>query len=434
VNRLREEAGIDVHVVSGREEARLIYLGVSSGMNIGDREALFIDIGGGSTEVIVGDQHQYRYLDTLKLGSIRLASRFFKPDFRGAVQRGKYKEIQRYVRNTAIHTLQTLGGYHPDIVVGSSGTIMNLAAIAARKGNWRGSRRADVLRREDLDEVVEWLCSLSLADRRKVPGLNPERGDIIIPGAAIVQTFMDELDLEEIVVSDRGLREGLPLDHLARGEHARLLQTMTFRERSVLQLGHVCGFDEPHARNVARLALGLFDTAKEAGLHDLGNWSRDLLEYAALLHDIGVFLSFGDHEVHSAYFIRHAELLGFDDREIEIIASTAMFHRRNTPRKKHPALASLDPDGQQIVRVLAVFLRLAESLDRTHMGIVRGASLHAKGRGAAVLDIRCRRDCQLELWGLQNHRKIFRRVFNRELEVEQGGAGRSADAAAKAAK
>lgn len=431
LHRLQEEAGIEVHVVSGKEEARLIYLGVSSGMNIGDREALFIDIGGGSTEVIVGDQHQYRYLDTLKLGAIRLASMFFKPDFSGAVHRGRYKDIQRYVRNAAIHTLQNLRRYHPDLVVGSSGTIMNLAAIAARRGNGRASRKADVLRREDLEKVVEMLCSLSLSERRKVPGLNPERADIIIPGAAIIHTFMEELGLDEILVSDRGLREGLPLDHLARGEHARLLQTMTFRERSVLQLGQACGFDEPHARNVARLALGLFDSAKASGLHDLGNWSRDLLEYAALLHDIGVFLSFGDHEVHSGYFIRHAELLGFDDRETEIIASTATFHRRNTPRKTHPALANLEPASQQIVRVLSVLLRLAESLDRTHMGIVRSATLSAVDDDRALLQIHSRQDCQLEVWGVQNHRKVFRRVFGRELAVEQVSASRSGDSKRK---
>lgn len=431
LHRLKEEAGIDVHVVSGKEEARLIYLGVSSGMNIGDREALFIDIGGGSTEVIVGDQHQYRYLDTLKLGAIRLSSMFFKAGYKAAVPRSRYREIQRYVRNAAIHTFQNLERYHPDMVVGSSGTIMHLAAIAARRAG-KGSRKADVLRRSDLDEVVEMLCSLSLAERRKVAGLNPERADIIIPGAAIIHTFMEELDVEEIQVSDRGLREGLPLDHLSRGEHARLLQTMTFRERSVLQLGQACGFDEPHARNVARLALSLFDSAKEAGLHDLGNWSRDLLEYAALLHDIGVFLSFGDHEVHSAYFIRHADLLGFDDREIDIIAAAAMFHRRTPPRKKHPVLASLDPDAQRIVRVLSVLLRIGESLDRTHMGIVRAASLSSPDKHTALLEIHCRHECQLEIWGVQNHRKVFKRVFGRELTVQQGTPAKPLRAAAKA--
>ncbi len=419
VKRLQEDADIEVHVVSGKEEARLIHLGVSSGMNLGRRQALFIDIGGGSTEVIVGDQHQYRYLDTLKLGAIRLATQFFKPDFKGAVQRSRYKEIQRYVRNAAIHVLQNISRYDLDVAVGSSGTIMNLAAVAARRTGGRDARKADRLRRDDLDEVVEMLCSLSLTERRKVSGLNADRADIIIPGAAIIHTFMHDLDLDEIQVSDRGLREGLPLDHLARGEHARLLQTMNFRERSVLQLGHACDFDEPHARNVARLALALFDTAKDSGLHDLGNWPRDLLEYAALLHDIGVFLSFGDHEVHSAYFIHHAELLGFDDREIDIIAAATMFHRRSMPRKKHPALVGLDPASQHIVRVLSVLLRLAETLDRTHMGLVHDVSLRREGKDQAVLAIHCRQDCQLEMWGLQNHRKIFKRIFGRELIVEQ---------------
>ena len=424
VNRLKKEAALDVHVVSGKEEARLIWLGVSSGTNLADREAVFIDVGGGSTEVIVGNQQRYRYLDTLRLGAIRLHSMFFKPSETGPVSRGRYKEIQQYVRNAAVHTVQHVRRYKPDLGIGSSGTIMNLAEMASRRSDGRPPARKDLLTLDQLERTVEHLCSLDLANRREVPGLNPERADIIIPGAAIVQTLMEELGLRRIQVSDRSMRDGLPLDHLARGEHARLLRKMTFRERSVLQLGQACDFDEAHARNVARLALGLFDTARQAGLHDMGQWERDLLEYASLLHDVGAFLSFSDHEVHSAYFVRHADLLGFDETEIAILANTVMFHRRNAPRKKHPALAGMSPSAQQIVRVLSVFLRLAESLDRSHMGVVRCAHLLVKGRSKAVLEVNSKEDCQLEIWGVQNHVKVFKRIFERDLSIEQVATGR----------
>ena len=424
VNRLKKDAKLDVHVVSGKEEARLIWLGVSSGTNMAGREAVFIDVGGGSTEVIVGDQQRYRYLDTLRLGAIRLHSMFFKPSEIGPVSRSHYKTIQQYVRSTAVHTVQHVRQYKPDLGIGSSGTIMNLADIASKRSNGRLPGRKDLLTLDQLVRTVEHLCSLGLAQRREVPGLNPERADIIIPGAAILQTFMEELGLRQIQVSDRSMRDGLPLDHLARGEHAHLLRKMTFRERSVLQLGQACGFDETHARNVARIALGLFDTAREAGLHHLGAWERDLLEYAALLHDVGAFLSFSDHEVHSAYFIRHADLLGFDETEIAILANTTMFHRRNAPRKKHPALAEMAPATQQVVRVLSVLLRLAESLDRSHMGVVRCINLRTKGRTRAVLAVHCKEDCQLEIWGVQNHGKVFKRIFGRDLSIEQVSAGR----------
>ncbi len=423
LNRLKKEAGLDIRVVSGKEEARLIWLGVSSGTNLADRQAVFIDVGGGSTEVIVGDQHRYRYLDTLRLGAIRLQNMFFKPSETGPVSRGRYKEIQGYVHNTAVHVFQHVRQCEPDLGIASSGTAVNLADIASRRLNGRLPRRRDLLTLEQLVQVVEHLCSLNLAERRKVPGLNPERADIIIPGAAILQTFMEELGLKQLQISERSMRDGLPLDHLSRRRHAQLLHKMTFRENSVLQLGHTCGFDEPHARNVARLALGLFDSAREAGLHGLGKWERDLLEFAALLHDIGTFLSFGDHEVHSAYFIRHADLLGFDETEIAIVANCTLFHRRNVPRKKHPALAEMDPSSQQIVRVLSVLLRLAESLDRSHMGVVRCAHLWAKGRRDVLLEIHAKEDCQLEVWGVQNHGKVFKKVFGRDLVIEQAPAG-----------
>jgi exopolyphosphatase / guanosine-5'-triphosphate,3'-diphosphate pyrophosphatase len=423
VQRLKKEADLDIRVVSGKEEARLIWLGVCSGTNLADREAVFIDVGGGSTEVIVGDQQRYRYLDTLRLGAIRLQSMFFKAGETGPVSRGRYKDMQQYVRSTAIHTVQDVREYGPDLAIGSSGTIMNLADVAFRNFNDRPGKRKDVLVLSQLEQVAERLCSLSLSERRKIPGLNPERADIIIPGAAIVQTLLEELKLKQMRVSDRSMRDGLPLDYLARGEHVHPLRKTTFRENSVLQLGQACGFAEIHARNVARLALELFDSARLAGLHALGEWERDLLEYAALLHDVGTFLSFADHEIHSAYFIRHADLLGFDDTEIAILANTAMFHRRNAPRKKHPALADIDPASQEVIRVLSVLLRLSESLDRSHTGVIRHVRLRSKGRTKAVLEVRCNEDCQLEIWGVQNHLKVFRRIFGRDLSIEQVSAG-----------
>jgi exopolyphosphatase/guanosine-5'-triphosphate,3'-diphosphate pyrophosphatase len=424
LSRLKREADLDVHVVSGKEEARLIWLGVSSGTSLTGRQAVFIDVGGGSTEVIVGDQHRYRYLDTLRLGAIRLQTMFFKNGETGPVPRSRYKEIQRHVRNAAVHTIQHVRQYEPDLAIGSSGTIMNLADVASRTLNGRLKTRKDSLTLDGLKRVVDHLCSLSLDDRRKMPGLNPDRADIIIPGAAIVQTMMEELGLDRLQVSDRSMRDGLPLDHLSRRQHAQLLHHMTFRETSVLQLGQTCGFDEPHARNVARLALSLFDSARQARLHKLGQWERDLLEYAALLHDVGTFLSFTDHEVHSSYFVRHADLLGFDENEIAIIAGTVLFHRRNMPRKKHPALAEMAPPSQQIVRVLSVLLRLAESLDRSHTGVIRCAHLAARGKSEALLEVHSRKDCQLEIWGVQNHRKVFKRTMGRELVIEQVSSGR----------
>jgi len=419
LRHLQRQAHIDVRVISGKEEARLIYLGVASGANIGDRQTLFIDIGGGSTEVIVGDQQQYQFLDSLKLGAIRLSSLFFRRDDVGPVVPQRYARIQRYIRTRSVRTLQRIKQFRLHQAVGSSGTICNLAEIAMRIAHNRPLKKDDVLTRHQLRQVVELLCSMPLAERRKIPGINPDRADIIVAGAAIIETLMQELDIPEIIVSERGLREGLPIDYLQRSDNAHLFEQTSFRERSVLELGQRCGFDESHARHVAQLAWELFDSAREAGLHSFGDWERELLEHAALLHDVGSFVSYTNHRAHSAYFIRNADLLGFDQTEIAIIATIVLFHHKSFPRPKHPDFAALDKRARHIVRVLCVFLRIAESLDRGHVGAVAHAALRNVDRKTTILEVTPARDCHLELWEVRNHEPAFNKVFNRDLVIKQ---------------
>jgi exopolyphosphatase / guanosine-5'-triphosphate,3'-diphosphate pyrophosphatase len=415
IQRLRHEAGIEVSVISGREEARLIYLGVSSGANLNHHNTFFIDIGGGSTEIIVGNQNEYFYLDSLKLGAIRLAS-LFPADAKGVITPAKYALLQQYVRNTAVRSIQKIKDLAIELAFGSSGTIENLAEIASRRFFKRHLQRDDFLHYQQLQELIAYLCSLSLEERKKVPGMNPERADIIIGGGAIIATLMEELGLERLYISERGLRDGLLVDYLNRHETIPHENRMTFRERSVIQLGKACGFDEFHANKVAELAEELFDSAAETGLHNYGPWERELLEYAALLHDIGAFLSYNNHHMHTAYLIRNADLLGFNQTEITIMASTAFFHRKTAPRKKHPEFSFLEKPVQKIVILLSTVLRIAETLDRSHTGLVSHAKFinHPEN---ITLEISAFQDCQLELWGLQNHQKTIENLFGKNLEI-----------------
>ena len=417
VRHLRRVAGIDVRVISGKEEARLIYLGVASGVNIGGRQTLFIDVGGGSTEVIIGDQQQHRFLDSLKLGAIRLSSMFFRTGDVGPVSATRYARIQRYIRTRSVRTLERLREFKIEQTIASSGTAMNLAEIAMRKEHKRGLMKGDVVARAQMRDIVEMLCSLPLERRREVPGINPDRADIIIAGAAILETLMQELNLPDIGISERGLREGLPIDYLSRADNAHLFEQTSFRERSVLELGRRCGFDEPHARQVVRISWELFDSAREAGLHSLGEWERELLEHACLLHDVGAFVSYTNHRAHSYYVIRNADLLGFDQTEISIIAAVALFHHKAFPRLKHPEFAELDKRSREIVRVLCTFLRIAESLDRSHLQALSQARLRAGDKKSIVLEITPARECHLELWEVRNHERAFEKVFGRKLSV-----------------
>jgi exopolyphosphatase/guanosine-5'-triphosphate,3'-diphosphate pyrophosphatase len=410
--RLRDEAGMDVRVISGREEARLIWLGVASGWPLNGRRALFVDIGGGSTEVILGGQREYDFLDTLKLGSIRVTSRFWGLGNPDPVPSKTYREMKDYVRNTAIRTIQRVRGVPFDLAVGTSGTILNLYQILAHEGK-AGEEKVQVLR---LKELIQRLCALPLAERRGIPGINPERADILPGGAAILETLMEELGVETLCVSERGLRDGLLADWLARRD-PEYWGGENVRERSILHLGRSCGFDEVHGRHIADLALSIFDSGRSLGLHDLGGPERELLLYASLLHDVGMFLSFSNHQAHSAYMIANADLLGFNRQEVSVMAQTVLYHRKKAPRKKHPDFEGLEPGAQRAVLVLSLCLRMAESLDRSHTGVVRSATLRGTDRKRVVLELHVAGDCHLELWGVEEHEKVFSEVFRRSFRV-----------------
>jgi exopolyphosphatase/guanosine-5'-triphosphate,3'-diphosphate pyrophosphatase len=419
LRRLNREAMLDVRVVSGREEARLIYLGVANSVHLADQQAVFIDIGGGSTEIIIGGQDQYHHLDSLKLGAIRLHGMFFLPDESGPVMRERYELIRQYVRNAAVRAIQKVTDAHTNLAFGSSGTIENLADIATLKFYKRRRQRDDVLTYDQLKDVIAMLCALPLQERRRIPGINFSRADIIIAGAAIIDTLMAEMGIEELHISDRGLRDGLLIDYLSRKEHIHMLEGTSVRARSVLQLGRACGIDEAHAHHVAQLALELFDSSYAAGLHRFGQRERELLEHAAMLHDVGTFLSYNNHHQHSYYLIRNADLLGFDQGEIDILANAGLFHRKAMPsKKKHADFAALDKHSQRVVRLFALLLRIAESLDRSHSRVVQHVQLNPLKDGRFRLELQATGDCQLELWGVQTHAKAFQQVFRNKYLIE----------------
>ena len=412
---MRETAGLEVRVVSGREEARLIYLGLLSRVHVDDR-ALVVDIGGGSTEVAVGDGSGADIVESISLGAIRLASEGPPPDADGRYTSEAYEELKHRVRLTSQHTLRDAG--RPEAAAyGTSGTIVNLAAIAARLFHSRVPGRDEPLTRKDLRAVAKRLRGMTTEERRSLPGLAPARADIIVAGAAILDTLTEDLGIETIVaLDDCGLREGLLLDDLARAGQHEVKHGAGVRERSVLQLARSTSFDEAHARQVARLALELFDSAAAARLHRLGAEERELLEYAALLHDIGTFLSYTRHHQHTYYLIRHADLVGFDQEEIAIMAATAYFHRKALPAPRFEAFSGLDRRSRKVVRRLGAFLRLAEYLDRGHAGAIAHARLRREA-GSLLLELQPTGDWSLEEWAVERRRDSLEKAFGYPIGV-----------------
>jgi exopolyphosphatase / guanosine-5'-triphosphate,3'-diphosphate pyrophosphatase len=414
LHRLRQEAQLDVRVISGQEEARLIYLGVSSGLHLEGKQAFFIDIGGGSTEIAVGGERDYQFLESFKLGSIRLANQYVPRTDTGPISAERYKKIQQHVKNSIIRSVKKIRKLTTDCAVASSGTAVNLAEIA-HKALHQNESSPLVLTHRDLKRVVSLICSLPLDQRRKIPGMNPERADIIVPGAAILDTFMQELSLDSITVTGRGLQEGLLADYLSRMDEFPLLGELSPRQRSVIQLGRSCGINEAHARTVTALVLSLFDSAKDEGLHSFSGAERELLEYATFLHDIGSFISYNNHQAHSYYMIKNSELLGFDLKEVTFMANLAKFHRKKSPRKKDPEILELDPCEREALRVLATFIRFGESLDRSHAALIQHVRFTSMVEDSVHLEIVARGDCQLEIWGIEAEKKAFEKVFAKKI-------------------
>jgi exopolyphosphatase/guanosine-5'-triphosphate,3'-diphosphate pyrophosphatase len=383
---IQNDAHIEVSVISGKEEARLIYLGVSSGINIGRRDTLFIDIGGGSCEIMIGNQIGYSYLDSLNLGAIRMTSMFIPDGHKGPVTNEVYNKMRKYVKAAVIRTKKRVEEENIELTIASSGTAINLAQIAARMFNLPPNKQLS-LRYSHLKKVVALLCSLPLEKRKEVAGINPERADIIIGGAATLETLMEEFEVDEVIISERGLRDGMLMEHLGRSGLIPESGEMGVRERSVLQLGRSCNLDEVHAERVKALALQLFD-------------------------------SFNNHHLHSHYIISNAEVLGFDQREIAIMANVSKFHRKRVPRKSDPDLEGMDAHSQKVVVVLSTLLRVAESLDRSHTGLIVGAEFVRVEKDRAVLRIRSKQECQLECWGVESDNRAFERAFDRTIQIE----------------
>ncbi|MDW5563899.1 MAG: Ppx/GppA phosphatase family protein [Methanomassiliicoccus sp.] len=417
VERMKEEAGIDLGIISGKEEARLIFQGVRSAIDLGARTALFVDIGGGSTEVIVGDQNGHSFLDSLKLGAIRTTAAFLPDGYKGPIEDSVYNKMKRHARSEMVHTVKAISKRKFDLAVGSSGTIMNLAEMAARAYGGKPG----ILRMAHLKKLTAMMRAMTLEQRKLVPGINPERADIILGGAAILEAFMEDLKVEELTISERGVLNGLLVDYLSGIEGYPHAEGLSIRDTSVLQLGRSCNIDEGHARTVTRIALELFDSAQAIGLHDLSKKDRELLRHASFLHDVGDFISFNNHHAHSYYIVRNADLLGFEGRELATMANLVRYHRKRPPRRKDPTLQELDEKTQQKIIIMSTFLRLAETLDRSHANLVSSVQFKKGSKNAVVLEVTSDADVSLEVWGVENHVKAFKQAFDRDLSVEVKG-------------
>jgi exopolyphosphatase/guanosine-5'-triphosphate,3'-diphosphate pyrophosphatase len=412
LDRVRRDSGLRVRVLDGENEARLSFRSALAHFDLGVGRAVVLDIGGGSLELAMSADGVVERLISLPFGAIRMTERFL-----GDRPRRKHlRRLRNGVRDDIRRALP-VKDWRGAQLIGSGGTFTNLAAMhLARRGlPFAGRVHGTRVAREELEHIIDVLLESTPEERGSVPGLNPDRSDIILGGLAVAAEVMARVEAREIICSGYGIREGILL------ESARVAPAPAdpgeARERSVRAFGERCHFEVPHAQHVQRLALQLFKALGTRLGCDPSD--RQILADAALLHDVGYHINYDRHHKHSFHLIGHAELLGVSPEEQVVIAHVARYHRGAAPRRSHRGFGTLDRPTRARIRRLAAILRVADGFDRGHVGAVQSIKVRWLARAirlTAVPDPRAR-TTRLELWGASRKSDLLEKVAGVPVEI-----------------
>ena len=448
IERVRKEVGLDVQLLPGVEEARLIALAVSEVTDFDHRNALIIDVGGGSTEFIITDGGEPQLLLSVKLGAVRLSEKFITTDPPSQAERDMLITSIRADLTHAVSEIKQIGF---DFIIGTSGTILNmtdaiLQSEAAETGDESDFEAfSPTITIEQIKNLNGKLAEMDIYERRVVPGLEEKRADIVIAGGLLLETILSELDAREITQCDWSLREGVVINHLRKEkpaplavedtasmfmnvdgyliEQGSLFGTLDVKTRSVLSVARHFEYDAMHSHHVANLANRLFDDTLP--LHGLGDAERKLLQYASLLHDIGYRVAHGEHHRHGLYLIKNSEMPGFMANEIAMIAAIVRYHRGAMPKKpkskrerrEHEDYYSLKRADRSTVLRLAAILQIADGLDRSHSQNVKQIQGILNDE-VLTLTVECEEECDLEMWSAERKAKWFSDIFRMQVKFE----------------
>ncbi len=418
IETVSEHTGIDIEVISGHEEARLIYLGILKAIPVYNNRILCFDIGGGSTEFTVGSRGIIQYSNSLKLGAVRLSNMFF-PDYK--LGKSKIKNCRNWVRGDLFHTLKSISKHKYSRVIASSGTALATASIihTKEKGALSDLKMLNnyTFTCNQLFEVEEEILSCKTTEERlKIAGLESKRADIIPAGIILLSEIVRGLGVDKITISDYALREGIIIDTLRKSDKTtRDSELFEVRKSSVKQLAKSCTYPREHCYHVRELALKMFEEL--ADLHGLPDETAEYLEAAAILHDIGHHIAHSQHHKHTQYIILNSEMMGFNDRELLIISNIARYHRKSHPKKRHEHYMALSKPDRELVSRLAAILRVTDSLDRTHSGnITNIKSYHNTDK--VLLQLSTQNGYpELELWNLERRKGLFEEIFSKKIEI-----------------
>jgi len=424
IDRVRAETELRLRVISEEEEARLAFESAALSFDLGNEPCAVIDLGGGSAELILAFGKHVQEAYSLRLGAVTLTERYLRGD---PIRGRELARLQRHVRRR-LRTARIEADPAPRVLIASGGTATTLAQIVmARQGLEGRPVLGFEMTQAELLHLLSAMLRRTIAERRQMPGLSPERADIIVAGAAVLYEIMTRLKINLLRVNARGIRHALLHRMIARKTATTSAPAPAVPQRvaAAEAFGKTLRFEERHALQVRRVSETLFDQlAKPLGLDPAG---RDLLSAAALLHDVGYVVSYRQHHKHAYQLIAHGTLEGFTPRERELVALIARYHRRGFPKKRHRAYGKLHKDDRLLVARLASLLRLADALDRRHSQRLRDLRCRVADDGVRLL-LRSERDLMVEAHAAEEKSDLFEEVFGRKLLVTTRQQPRAAKA------
>ena len=405
VRKIGKEAGITLEVLPAAEEARLIALGVLGARPQLNEQYLLIDIGGGSTEVILACDPDIVSALSLRLGAVRLSEMFF-PRFPPPPE--QLELVESHIQDV-LHKTLTLPKMGEDLkCLGSSGTIIALQEMTAVLPG-RATMDEEISLAE-LDQIIEKARILSVEGIAEAFRLDRQRSEVILAGALVLRAIMRNLKIERIGPTRGGVSDGLLQVFMERAglRRSRLFDHDRAFLLQALALGEHYRFNRHHAQQVSRLAVSIFDQLQP--LHKLGQADRRILKGAALLHEIGQMIAFSGHHKHSYYLILHSDLPGISEAETQILACVARYHRKSHPKASHEGYHLLDKQGRERVRRLAAILRIADGLDREQQSLVSEIRVQVKTPDVQFY-ISVHYRAAIEVWSAKQKGSLFEEVF-----------------------
>ncbi|KGF97403.1 Exopolyphosphatasee [Prochlorococcus marinus str. MIT 9302] len=424
VRRVLDETDIKIELISGSEEARLIYLGVLSGMAFEDQSYVIIDIGGGSTELILADKRDAIALTSAKVGAVRLKNDFLNKDPIN-IERSNFLTtfIQGSLEPSVRKIKSRSNGNKPLSMIATSGTATSLGnLILDDLGESKQKMHGYKFNRENLQNVLGKLIKMPVSQIKKIPSLSERRAEIIIPGALILNTSMEMLNFNELTISERSLREGLVVDWMLRKGIIKneLNIQSNIRKTTVVHQASKFGVDKKRSEKVIDIAFQIYDQTKNILHTDNDSKAKEFLWAASNLYNCGKYVNIGSYHKHSWYLIKNCELLGYSEAETNIIASIARYHRKTLPKKRHESWQNLiSKEDKTLVLEMSLILRLAASLDQRPDKVISSVQIKLQGNiiKFELVPLNRNHDLLLEKWNLRLCGNVIKDLKNLDLKV-----------------